>query len=201
MSLVIPVGYGLAAFHLTGPVGTQPYVTTMGVDLSAAGGDFVAAADAAFLAYSANLLARTSNQLVLDHVTLSVGQDGPGGSVDSTETPAPGTSSGVFPPTALSLIARKVTNSLGRPGRGRMFLPGVVTESEVEQDGTISTASRNAINPVLQQFLEDLRDGVAGAPALIPLPPVLLHSGARPPDPVVQLTASETVGWIRGRIR
>lgn len=202
MSLVIPPGFGSAAFVLTGAPGTQPYVTTIGVDLSAAGGDWTLAADSAFNAYDFAFKSQMSSALTLDHVTLSVGSDGPGGSVDSTWAPSSGTRTGNFPPTAMSAICRKSTNVLGRRGRGRMFVPGIISENEVDEDGTIVTARRAAINTALGDFFTALTEGADIS--AIPLPPVLLHgpgAGALPPTPITGLTVSDTVGWIRGRIR
>lgn len=202
MSLVIPPGYGSAAFVLTGQPGTQPYVTTCGVDLSSAGGDWVAAANACFLAFEFVFKSQLSQALTLDHVTLTVGSDGPGGSVDSDLAPSSGTRTGSFPPTALSTIARKTTNTLGRRGRGRMFIPGIVSENEVDEDGTIVTARRNAINALLATFHDELSTGDSWGG--FGVPPVLLHgpaAGAIPPTPITRFTVSDTVGWIRGRIR
>lgn len=200
MSLVIPPGFASAAFVLTGAVGTQPYVTTLGLDISDAGGDFVGVANLAFTAYATNILPITSNLLTLDRVTLSVGQDGPGGSVDSDVAPSPGiNTSGTFPPTALSTIARKTTNELGRRGRGRMFLPGITNEANIDQDGTILAPWRATVNTRLSAFVTFLNSGDPG-PAI---PPVLLHSppGSSVPTPITALTCSDLVGWIRGRIR
>lgn len=200
MSLVIPPGYASAAFVLTGAVGTQPYVTTIGLDIRDAGGDFVAVADQSFSAYHTAIMAETSNQLTLDRVTLSVGQDGPGGSVDSTLAPVAGSKTGQYPPTACSLIARKSTNELGRRGRGRMFIPGVLGEADIDQDGTVQAGRRTALNTALNLFLNML--GPSG-PTSIAIP-VLLHGPSVtpiPPTPISGLTCSDLVGWVRGRIR
>lgn len=200
MSLVIPPGFASAAWVFTGPVGTQPFVTTCGVDISAFGGDFAAAADACMKAYKGALLVITSNQLYLDHVTLSVGSDGPGGSVDSTEAGANGTVSATPGPIAMAAIGRKVTNVLGRRGRGRMFLPGSCTEAGVDPDGSLTTAHRNSINTALAGFQTALETGLAGTTPVFP--PVLLHSAGGPaPTPVTGFACSDLVGWIRGRIR
>lgn len=200
VSLVIPPGFGSAAFVLTGAVGTQPYVTTLGLDLRDYGGDYSAAAYDAFFSYATHIMAETSNQLTLDRVTLSVGADGPGGSVDSTNAPVAGSKSGQFPPTACSLIARKSTNVLGRRGRGRMFIPGVLGEADIDQDGTVQAGKRTSLNTVLNAFYLELRVGSGGTP----MPPVLLHGPAAvplPPTEISGLTCSDLVGWIRGRIR
>lgn len=199
MSLVIPPGYGNAAFILTGPVGTQPYVTTCGIDISEFGGDHVHAANTAFRAFAGAFDGEMTSQLTLDRVTLAVGQDGPGGSVDSDDAPVAFTRTGQFPPTSLSVIARKVTNDLGRRGRGRMFIPGIASENEVDQDGSLVPARRAAINLLLEDFRERLLDTSAGQ---IAAPPVLLHSSApTEPTPITSFVVSDLVGWIRGRIR
>lgn len=199
MTLIIPPGFGNAAFIFTGAVGTQPYVTTLGVDLSQYGGDFVGAANALKAAYAVILGPETSSALTLDRVTLTVGDDGPGGSVDSSTAPTAMTRSGTYPPTACSAIARKVTNVLGRRGRGRMFLPGVLSESEIDQDGTVAATRRTSLDAALANFYELLDEGDGGQ---FPLPPFLFHTQApADPTPIVQLTVSDLVGWIRGRIR
>lgn len=200
MSLVIPPGFGSAALTFTGTPGTQPYITTIGIDLSNWGGDFVEAANNVMAGYAVGFQNQWSSALVLEKVTLSVGQDGPGGSVDSDLEPIPSTRTGQFPPTAMSAIARKVTNELGRRGRGRMFLPGVISENEVDEAGKIAPARIAAINGYLQTFYDYV---VVGDPAPA-TPMVLLHGPsvtAQPPTPLTGFVCSQTVGWIRGRIR
>lgn len=199
MTLIIPPGFGNAAFVFSATVGTPPVVTTLGVDTSAYGGDYVDAANTLMAAYTTFLGPNTSSLLTLDRVTLAVGQDGPGGSVDSTLPPANMGRSGTLGPISQSAIVRKVTNELGRRGRGRMFLPGVVTESEVNEDGSITEARIGTLNLALTDFLEFLQEGDAGS---LPLPPFLFHTLApTDPTPIVGLTTQTLVGWIRGRIR
>ena len=198
MSLVIPPGYGNAAFIFTGSVGTQPYITTLGVDISDYGGDHVAAANTLKLSFATAFATEMSSALTLDRVTLSVGQDGPGGSVDSDTAPDTFSRSGSFPPTAMSCIVRKVTNELGRRGRGRMFIPGIVSENEVDEDGSIVPARAFAIDTVLQGWYNELTTPLGG----IVLQPVLFHASAPTiPTPITAFGVSPLVGWVRGRIR
>lgn len=198
MPLVVPPGYANAAFTFTGAVGTQPYVTTLGLSYGLQDESVVDVANALFDYYVDNLLPVTTNQLTLDRVQLYVGDDGPSGSVDSSRAPVPGAiSSSNFTPTAMSAIARKVTARLGRSGRGRMFLPGVLGEANVDQDGTIQAVHRTALNLALFGFREDMvaADGIA-------MLPYLLHTNAtQEPDLITSFVVSDLVGWIRGRIR
>lgn len=203
MALVIPPGFGSAAFVFTGALGTPEHVTTLGVDLSGAGGDFVTAANFLFGAYETKLLPETYSALTLDHVTLAVGQDGPGGSVDSDVTPKPGLKTGTGVPVSMAPVVRKVTNEIGRRGRGRMFPPGMLATSEVDANGLISSGRITSLTTAFNGFFEYLQDGF---PPSQPwgTPPVLLHSAgpnAGFPSPLTGFTVARTVGWIRGRIR
>lgn len=199
MSLVIPPGYANAAFIFSADFGTPPIVTTLGVDVSAFSGDFVEAANTAFTYWTNHMPAQMDAQLTLDRVTLAVGSDGPGGSVDSTLPPFPMARSGTAGPYSMSVIARKVTNTLGRRGRGRMFIPGALTGSEVDESGNVAPARVSSLQSSLDDLLADF---VEGATPLLALPPVLLHSSApTEPDPIVGLGVAAQVGWVRGRIR
>lgn len=197
MSLIVPPGYGLAAMVYTGAVGTQPYVTTCGFVLQLGQATAAEAADQIMTAWGTYVMPETTSLLTLDRVQLYVGDDGPSGSVDSTAAAIPGGRAGTYPPTAQSAIIRKVTSDLGRRGRGRMFLPGVLTEAEVDQDGTVVAARRTSLGLVMENMRADFATAQAGVGAM-----VLLHSQA-PADPslIEALPVSDLVGWIRGRIR
>lgn len=196
MSLVIPPGYGNAALVFTSLAGTPEFVTTIGVDLSAKTDDYVGAANQVMTAYGTAFAPATDSSLTLDRCTLAIGQDGAGGSVDSDIPPFPMTRTGDAAPLAMSAICRKVTNTFGRRGRGRMFLPGVLRANEVTEGGTIYGERQASLSGAAEDFLETLQS------AAFSLPPVLLHSTApADPSPITALTIQPLVGWIRGRIR
>lgn len=203
MSLIIPPGYGSAAFIFTGSVGTPEHVTTLGVDLSGAGGDFVGAANRLMKAYGLTLMGQTYSSLTLTRVTLSVGQDGPGGSVDSDTDAYVGGKTGSAQAVAMAPVVRKVTGEIGRRGRGRMFPPGMLATSEVDTNGMISAGRRTSLQTAFDDFFTDLKfnDGGVGEPTM---QPVLLHSsgpGAGVPSVMTGFAVAPLVGWIRGRIR
>lgn len=202
MSLVIPPGFALASIVLNGIDGTQPYVTTIGVGTSDAGGDYVGIANQVFGAYELAFRELTNVNLVISKVTLLVGSDGGNGSVDSTYPAQQGERDVPMAPTAMSLIGRKQTASLGRTGRGRMFIPGVLADGDVTASGAIESASI----PVFAEALEDFRTYLASYPGSVnpPAPAYLLHSEDSPttsPSAMTALTPAPLVGWIRGRIR
>ena len=199
MTLVIPPGYGSAAFIFSSDIGTPPLVTTIGVNLSAAGGDFVGAANSIMATYGAIFSPLTNNALTLDRVTLAVGDDGPGGSVDSDAPPIPMTSGATFGPVAQCVIARKITNTLGRRGRGRMFLPGTISGGNVDENGNLSAGIITSFTNALNGFVSGLQTGFAVEYAT---PPVLLHTVAPvTPTPIESMVPSSVLGWVRGRIR
>ena len=200
MTLIIPPGFGNAAFVLTGSPGTQPFVTTLGVDLGLAGGDFVRAANELMTSFAALVGPQLSNSLTLDRVNLRVGQDGPGGSVDSDLPPVPMTRTGDHEVMAMAAIARKVTNEVGRRGRGRMFLPGSVNDNEVGENGVITPTKIGLLQDAMDAWWDVLTNG--DDPISDPWPPVLLHSSAPvDPTPITGFGITPIVGWVRGRIR
>jgi hypothetical protein len=199
VSLIVPPGFGQAAFIFNTDSGTGPIVTTLGVEMPEAGGDFVGVANALKTIYTNNFGTLTSNALTLERVSLYIGQEGPSGSVDSDTAPTAMSNTGVFGPMAMSTILRKVTQNPGRRGRGRMFLPGTAPEANVEEDGSISSAQRSAIQTAADSFFDDL---VGDGMGEVATPPVLLHSSApADPSPLTGFAVADLVGWIRGRIR
>lgn len=200
MSLTIPPGYGLAAIEVTSIQGTSPFVTTIGVDLGDASGDFVAAANRVFITYTNNFLTSMGTAFIVNRVILTVGQDGGSGSVISTEPAIAGTRTGTFGSVVQAVLLNKVTNVLGRQGRGRMFIPGVLSQTEVNTSGIISSGSVTAFQADADGFYNDLLDpGATSGPAL---PPVLLHSNAvLSPTPIEALQVSNKTGIQRKRIR
>lgn len=200
MSVIIPPGYGLAALVLDGPDGTGPFVTTIGVSLSQVGGDFIAAANAIMEAYGETIMPDTSDALSLTKCVLSVGQDGPGGSVESDRLAYTGENTGPIAPLAMSAIGRKATAQIGRGGRGRMFLPGSIDETGVDEGGYLTLTVQTGWTANMEAFREYL-EAVPGGSPVPAVPPVLLHSDERTPTPITSISCAPQVGWIRKRIR
>ena len=199
MTLIIPPGFGNAALIFTSDTGTPPLVTTIGVDLGAFGGDFVAAANKVHTTFGASVCPQLWNGVSLERVSLLVGSDGGDGSVESTEAPVSGGRTlSTPPPLAQAAIIRKGTNGLGRRNRGRMFLPASTAESEVDASGEITTARQNALNSNLNSWRTTMESTSGGGA----LPLVLFHTlPPTDPTPIVALTTAPLVGWVRGRIR
>lgn len=204
MALVIPPGYASAAFVLTGPVGTQPFVTTIGVDVSQYGGDYQNAANQLFAVYHNYFMESTTSDLTLERVILSIGQDGGGApTVESNLPSVTGEASGDFLPLSCALLLNKRTSRLGRRGRGRMFIPGVLKDNMVDVNGRVGLTTVQAFNGLALEFLSALVEG--DGPEIAPgMPPVILHApsvSAGPPDEITGLSVAAVVGTVRRRIR
>lgn len=200
MAVTIPPGYGQAAIMLTAAEGTEPFVTTIGVDLSNAGGDFVAAANQVMDAYGAIWMPLTTEALVLERVLLAVGQDGGGTpSVSSDQAPVQGSLSSGNEPLSVALLLSKQTALLGRRGRGRMFLPGVLRTTDVDLSGIIASGKQSDYQTAATAFYDALVTG-SGSPS-VPMQPVLLHGGSEAPSDITSLSVVPLVGTMRRRIR
>lgn len=202
MTLVIPPGFGSAALVLEGGVGTSPFITTIGVDLSESGGDYVAAANSVMNAYALAFIESTSPALTLTRCILSVGQDGGDQpTVESDLAPFPGSGTGDFSPLSVALLLNKKTPVLGRKGRGRMFVPGVIKDNMVDISGRLGNDTLDAFTSVANAMLDILATGGELEP-YVNVPAVLLHSTASPvPTPITALTAGAVVGTMARRIK
>lgn len=198
MARIIPVGFGEAAFVLVGGEGTAPFVTTMGVSLlGVSDTEYVDAANTLFLAYAQTIMPLTSNELSLDRVELSVGlAGGTSGSVSSDSTSVVGSNGSGMAPIAMAAIGRKISADLGRRGKGRSFLPGIIGTGDVQESGQLTNAARAIFEDAWVEFITSL----ATLPVGIAMAPVILHSDGSTPTPITGGTISSTVGWIRGRI-
>lgn len=199
MSRVIPVGFGEITYNFDGPIGTGPFATTIGVSLiGLTPADYVDTANRAKLAYAQTFMSSTSDELTLTSVTLAVGlAGGVSGSVESDTPAVAGTASGTFMPVAAALIARKNTADLGRRGRGRSFLVGLLKEDMVDESGNVGQTTIDAY----EELWDDLLLGFATPPIGSAFAPVLLHQDGTTPTPITSGSISQKIGWLRGRIR
>lgn len=201
MALVIPGGYALGSITVTGADGTQPFVTTVGVNTNLLeDNNLQLGANALMDAYCNAFEDLTFAQWTISKASLFVVTEDGSGSVDSTLIPRQGTRSGRPEPISMALVARKVTGGFGRTGRGRMFIPGVLDEGNVTPAGTLEASTVATFNEALETFHDELTtDGEYNS-----IPPFLLHSDTSPviaPTPIIRFTPAPLVGWIRKRIR
>lgn len=199
MPLIIPAGYGEASIFVTGGPGTAPYVTTIGVALAGIDPEeYVQAANDIHNQYAQAFADLTSDQCYVDKVQLSIGLGGgTSGSVDSSNAPVQGGNGSDMAPLSMAPIARKVSASLGRSGRGRCFIPCVLKRVDVDEAGNLAPATATGFDERWNQFLLNLATAEPGRA----MSPVILHADGSSPSVIVAGSIGPKVGWIRKRIR
>jgi len=98
----------------------------------------------------------------------------------------------VSPPNT-ALLVKLTTDLIGRKNRGRMYIPGVLRDTEVNNSGVIQGAALDALEPVIT--------GLFTALLITEAEPVILHSDESEPTPVTGGTASAQVATQRRRQR
>jgi hypothetical protein len=172
----IPVGAGQATFVFQNLNAPKRVVVTLGLDLSDVGGDYVAAADRAFLAWANSFLPIQSNNATLLHVDLFIGNDAASsGSVRSTEPAQDGGGTGDYEGPAVSALIDKQTGLLGRAGKGRMFVPYVLPDNSTNSGGSILSGRLATLQTAGDNLYSELTTAAPGASPAIP--PVLLGKG------------------------
>lgn len=202
MSLIIPPGFAQGVLNFTWTGDGEPMVSTIGLDVSDAGGDGQSVAEALHVAFGTTLADRLSDPVTFTHATVYMGQDG-GGTIpfDSTGDPVPGTADGASLPSNCAYLLRKRTGLGGRRGRGRMYLPGV-GEDEADNLGNLPGAWLTTMQDRADDFMAALLDDTVG-PAI---PPVVLHRsegiGAEPvPTPITVFQMDGKIATQRQRLR
>lgn len=113
----------------------------------------------------------------------------------STELPgtANGGETGGVPGPAASVLVQKITNTGGRSGKGRMFLPWAVTETQINDYGQID----NERLTELQGAMDDFQDAIRAADLEI----ALLAGDDLNANVVTQLKVQATIATQRRRQR
>jgi hypothetical protein len=194
MTLVIPDGFGQAAYRFSLTGDPEVMISTIGVLWNDIGGTPQGTADDMRDQFSsvfgaADIIAGWS----FLGVTLKA-QDG-GGLPGIFEAPANvvGTAAITSPPNNVTTLVKKITALGGRSGRGRMFLPPFnLNEASVANNGMISGV-------VLAAMQTGINSAIWAANRM------LLHDSAAPgapdPTPITSLIVDPQVATQRRRLR
>jgi len=199
MALIIPPGFAQATIPFQHALVSREAVITFGVDVSDAGGDYVAAADRIMEAWDDTFGAYIDSQCAQGPVRLRVGQDGGDPiTVEGATVGATGAGNNQLPSNCAVLV-RKRTGLGGRRGRGRFYIPWGVAESGVDDAGMIDVTDHGSYNTLAALFHTNLE---LGPPAL---PMVLLHDssgiGTEPsPTVVTSLDVDRMIATQRRRL-
>lgn len=113
-----------------------------------------------------------------------------------SSTTASGGRTGESQAPNVALLVRKLTPRGGRSGRGRLFIPWGLAESEVNDVGVLTSAAVTKVNTAMATLLTDLESDR--------VPMVLLHNTDNPvsttPNSVTSLVCDNRVATQRRRI-
>lgn len=110
--------------------------------------------------------------------------------------PAPGTSATAKLPQNCALLVKKTTGLRGRSNRGRMFVPGHLSDDVVDDTGTIASGTVTAYQTALTNVRTTV-EALAGVTAL-----ALLHtSAAETPTLITELVVDPVIATQRRRLR
>lgn len=201
MALVIPPGFAQVSAVLRNVGDPEAWYVTWAVDASGYGGDYEALGDLNIGAFSVGFLNSMNAATTLEGVIMRVGQDG--GEPLSVYRAAGVTGSGSTAklPQNCAMLVRKNTGRGGRTGKGRMYIPNVLSEGEVDNVGVIAPSFLSGLQTGANDFLEFLNEPEVVAPA----PMVLLHNegvpGGTTPTAITSLQVDSVIATQRRRLR
>lgn len=108
----------------------------------------------------------------------------------------PGGASGAFLPQNCALLVKKRTGFAGHANRGRMYVPGILDETSVDERGAINSVALATYQAAFEAFLTDLTTtaNTAITTALV------LHPAADG-TPIETLVCDSTIATQRRRLR
>ncbi len=195
--MLIPAGFGLAKYRFLLSGDQEEMIVTMGHDAQVFTGSALANAlqDAFIDTWTA---ARFGTSYTFVGVDVQVGSTlsgvGPYFNHTSSNAPVVGTSTATRIPQNTAILVRKATATPGRRGRGRMFMPAIVTEGDINDAGILTAAkisdTQTAVNAWLARLDADLLNAY------------IFHDAApATPSRVISMSVDSQVATQRRRLR
>lgn len=197
MALIIPPGFYQVLVPMKHDRVTRPAAVTFGVREVEDEFPPDEMADQILLSFSASFAALLDSEVEVGPaiVTFDQGEQGRGSISGSNRFRGARNVSSV--PSNTAVLFRKNTGRIGRPGRGRMFMPWYIQNTEVDEVGTLTNAALDARTTAGAGFLTSLNSRG--------LEMVILHDedvpGTTTPSLVTSLVPDPVVGTQRRRLR
>jgi len=189
-------GFADVSMELTLTGFSRPAYITYGIDPSETNPVLIAADLYNAWNYAGSVNSVMDSNTTLTGIRVSLGTDGGGDIVASPlYTLVGGAGKSSVPPNCAVLV-HKTTARGGRRGRGRLFIPWMLAETEVDEAGIIMAATITTFNAALAVWLGRLNASN--------MPMVVLHGPGRTPTPapdvVTQLAADRLISTQRRRL-
>lgn len=193
--VVIPAGFAEVIVNIEGPVGAKTPMNVYGVaiDVLEPLADVADQLQIAFVDWAAVLL----DGYTCTHLTFRLGDSAPPyASFDIPISVVGGGSNPTAP--QVSALVKKTSLVAGRQGRGRSYWPGVLSDTNVEDDGTIASGKLTS--------LQGVADDLVAALNVAPLQGFyILHGEGTPladtPTATIQYTVESRIATQRRRNR
>ncbi len=196
MSLVIPVGYGLAAWHTRTTGDPEDMIWTVGLNLSGATDQ----TQVPFLmrtVWDDHLQSLTSSAVTLVATKVKMGPVSTGPTYELAD-PLVGTNGGSLAPPNCAVLVKKLTATGGRRGRGRAYLPGISSVSgSLNSGGNFSEANAADVSAAMQAMADDMASDTTIGEA----PWCVLHSDSSAPSLITSLVCEPKLATQRRRMR
>jgi hypothetical protein len=201
MPLVIPIGFTEIALQFRNSGDPQPWYVTFGVDSSEVGGDYTAMADTIAEAWGGTAMPIMRTTTRLTGVQMRIGQDGGDPLTVFAAQDISGDSTSNKLPQNCALLVTKVTERSGRTGKGRIFVPNILSEGDVDDVGVIAGGTVTEFQDIFDDFNQALSDPPSGPS----FPAVLLHNSGVPggttPSPITRWAVNGVIATQRRRLR
>jgi len=190
MATVIPVGYTKVIVSMTGPIPGKTMSFSFGVDVAPS-----STLDTALTNWWGSGAAGSLKHAIYSQYTV-VGFDCIGNSTVRFVTinaAGSGSAAGLMPPGVCAIVAKNI-GTVGRANRGRVYVPGVLAEADVDNLGAVLTATRTNVGIDFANLTTRL--------TAISAHQVILHDTAGPtPVLVTAMQVQSVVGQQRRRQR
>jgi hypothetical protein len=196
--MIIPPGFLASSFQLSLAGFSRSAYITLGHENDSGSNDpqVIASALLDTMLVANSFASVLDNNVLMQSCRVSIGQDGGEPLVGVDTGTVSGSANISSTPANVALLVHKRTASGGRRHRGRMFIPWMLSEATVEEDGTIQTTPLNT----LQTAMNNWRSAMVTAN----LPPVLLHSAGLTitpaPTPISSFQVDRLVATQRRRL-
>lgn len=160
-------GYGDVSVEIRHSLLSRSAFITFGVDPVETNPSTVATKVGLAIAATDSLLVALDANTTIPTIRVSLGTDGSEDLVHVHSTVLAGSGSGETVPANCAVLVHKITTRGGRRGRGRLFLPWAIPETDVDEAGRLSGIRFTNLGVYMSTFLTKLADNA--------VPMVVLH--------------------------